>query len=289
MSCGFRGTMMDLVMKVQVNSGNDLSGLQLFIKDNDQQDNGSRLDKLKHNACLYSIPKESTVGFWQNPDAPDFDDPLVMAKFAPALPMDDRTKAEKMAGLMDDESLWYLHTERGFDDNAIKKWQLGWHPVVRRISIPQFDRHGRLVNMGGRHVKSAFDTWDPPKWMHSKNFKKELYIFGEDKFNLSEDGKGTMFLVEGMFDAIYLDMKGIPNAGAMCGSYLSKIQCEKIVRWFDNLVIVPDGDIPGREAADRIMKSMGSRINTYIYNTPDGKDPDQLTDEEIEGIRARFL
>jgi hypothetical protein len=286
-SCGFRGTLQDLVTKVQAKSGNDLSGLLLFVSNNDSQDNGTRLEKLKHNACLYSVPRE--VGFWQNPDAPDFDDPLVMTKFAPALPADDRVKADKMIELLDDEALWYLHIERGFDDVSIKKWQLGWHPIVRRISIPQFDRHGRLVNMGGRHVKSAFDTWDPPKWMHSKNFKKELYLFGEDKFIVSPDGKGTMFLVEGMFDAIYLDMKGIPNVGAMCGSYLSKIQCEKVVRWFDNLVIVPDGDTPGREAADRIMKSIGSRINTYVYNTPEGKDPDQLTDEEINELKSRFL
>jgi hypothetical protein len=295
-SCGFKGTLLDLVMAVQVRSGRDLSKLQLFVKDNDQQDNLSHLEKLKYGTHLYGVPRESSPAsnssvLWSNPNAPDYSDPLVMAAAAPGLPAEETERVEKMIELLDDEALYYLHLKRGLTDDAIAAWKLGWHPQARRISIPQYDVSGRLVNVGGRYVPSVFDDWHPPPWMHAAGFKKELYLFGEDKFLLHESGKGgTMFLVEGMFDAIYLWSRGLRNVGAMCGSYVSRIQGDKIVKWFDRLIIVPDGDKPGYEAADRIMQLMGKRMRhgVHIYPTPDGKDPDQLTDDEIRDLATHF-
>jgi DNA primase len=122
--------------------------------------------------------------------------------------------------------------------------------------------------------------------MHSLHFKKELYLFGEDRFDFNCE---VMFLVEGMFDAIFLSMKGIPNVGAMCGSWLSKLQVNKIVKWFKKLVIIPDGDPAGVDAAERIMKQLGKRINTFVFDTPTGSDPDQLKDEHLADLTARFL
>jgi DNA primase len=182
----------------------------------------------------------------------------------------------------------YLKENRGLSDDLIKNWRLGWHPGARRIAVPQYDFSGRLVNIGGRFIPSVVDFFDPPKWMHAKGFKREAFLFGEERLQLSE-GRSTIFIVEGMFDAIYLIEKGIPNVVAILGSDLAFFQIQKIIYWANHLVIVPDGDDKGFKAAKKIQEQLGKKLNVSMFNTPMGKDPDELSDREIDLLKSRFL
>jgi hypothetical protein len=295
LACGFKGDLNTLVLMIQRRSGRDLSKLWLFVQENDKADLGTRLEKKKDGAGLYSIPTEKPRGpidmSWNQ--GPDLSDLLAQADAIPVLNQEHESHVAKMVECLDEESLDYLKgTEKGdrrLTDETIASWRLGWHPGARRIGIPQYDRNGRLVNLSGRYLGRPDDEWEPPKWMHAKGFRKEYFIFGEDRFVLGEKGKGTAFVVEGMFDAIYLAQEGIPNVGAMCGAFLSKYQVEKFVRWFDHLVVVPDGDAEGYRAKDRIIDNVGSRISVSWYETPMGTDPDELVDNQISEIKARFL
>jgi DNA primase len=49
---------------------------------------------------------------------------------------------------------------------------------------------------------------------------------------------------------------------------------------------VPDGDPPGYQAADRIVNTLGAKMDVRVYPTPLNKDPDELTDKEIDQIFA---
>lgn len=182
----------------------------------------------------------------------------------------------------------YLIKERGLSEKAIKDWSLGYHPGARRIAIPQFDRNNKLLNIGGRYLDSVLDPpwWEPVPWMHAKDFKKENYLFGEDKIT-SFIGSETGVLVEGMFDAIYLSDRGISNCLAMLGSYLGRYQVMKLLRWFDRIIIVPDGDDPGMDAAHKAKVQLEQKIHVEIYPTPDGKDPDNLTDSELDELKSQ--
>lgn len=179
-------------------------------------------------------------------------------------------------GEPDKDALDYLHG-RGLDDETIRTWELRWHRLQRRIAIPVRDRKGRLVGISGRAVgKDRI-----PKYLHSKGFRRDYYLFGEDK--LEPSGQG--YLVEGQFDVIGLWQYGYRNVVAVLGSHLTKFQAEKVVQFFKEVVIITDGDGPGREAAARFAGTLRSRLSSVqVVDVPDGKDPGSLTKDEASEL-----
>ena len=66
----------------------------------------------------------------------------------------------------------------------------------------------------------------------------------------------------------------------MLGAYVSPMQYVGCVP--DRLVIIPDGDMEGYKAADRIVDQVGKKISTEMYKTPKGLDPDQLSADVVD-------
>ena len=279
--CGFGGTLIQLAWAIQAKIGH-VPNVFGYISQHDSANFAQRLENI--NLGVYSGRKDLPGAVEGGIDPGDL---ISIADRSPWLEGCLHYVYEMQKFLDDNRAISYLRSEkRRVSDASIERWQLGWHPGARRVSIPQFDHTRRLVNIGGRYVSSENDDpfWTPPPWMHANGFKKELFLFGEDKF-VSYDGQGTGVLVEGMFDAIFLDSRGIPNVMAMLGAHLSKTQYAKIVRWFNKLVIVPDGDQPGYEAADRIMSTVGQKIQVVVFPTANGKDPDNLDDSEVDDLK----
>lgn len=174
------------------------------------------------------------------------------------------------------EALEYLYG-RGLDDSTIQAWELRWHRFQRRIAIPIRDRKGRLVGISGRAVGAN----RIPKYLHSKGFRRDHYLFGENKVEPS----GTAYLVEGQFDVIGLWHYGYRNVVAVLGSHLTKFQAEKVVQFFSEVVIVTDGDNAGREAGARFAGALRPRLRSVrVVDTPDGKDPGSLTEDEASEL-----
>lgn len=171
--------------------------------------------------------------------------------------------------------LKYLLGPRRMTSESTREWELGWHSAVKRISIPIRDAQNALVGISGR----AFFDRQVPKYLHSSGFRRDFYLYGEHKVKRGVRG----YLCEGFFDVIYLHMLGY-NAVAMMGAHLSRLQAEKLTQFFSDLVVVPDGDAPGYEAAEKVMLQVGSRIPTTIAKVPEGKDPDELDSDELISI-----
>jgi len=174
------------------------------------------------------------------------------------------------------ELMEYLRTERRLTNESIAKWELKWHENRRRIGIPIRDEHGNLVGVSGR----AFDEGQRPKFLHTTGFKRDFYLYGERTCRRNEPG----YLTEGFFDVIYLQQNGI-NAFAIMGSYLSRIQVEKCTTMFTKIVMVPDGDEAGEKTIDHVKDRLGSRMPVVVYPMTEGKDPDDLSDEELDALR----
>jgi hypothetical protein len=174
------------------------------------------------------------------------------------------------------EVMKYLREERRLTHATIKRWELRWHEGARRIAIPIRDAKGNLVGISGR----AFDG-QRPKFLHSKGFRRDFYLYGE-RFN-ERDVPG--YLTEGFFDVMFLQQEGI-NAFAIMGAYLSRVQVEKCTSMFTRVVIVPDGDEPGEEAAERIHARLGARMSVVTSPMATGKDPDDLNWEELAALKA---
>ncbi len=168
------------------------------------------------------------------------------------------------------EVLEYLLNDRHLSREMLEQWDIRWDSYARRIVIPVWDCKKRLVGYSRR----AFDDGVKPKYMHADGFKRDFYLYGE---HLWEPGQGgACHIVEGFFDVKRLVSYGY-RCGAVMGSYLSDFQLEKIVRFFDRVVIVPDGDKPGYDAADLMFKRISPRLPTHIVHTPVGMDPDDFT------------
>ena len=293
-NCRFHGNMNELLWRIQAKSGRDMSGLLLKVRNWDSPNFKRILDSIeskeKFGERRPTDTKKSTAA-WTG--GKDYSDPLIAASMAPELPESAKEHVQKMIDHLDQESLDYLHgPDRRFTDATLAKWKIGWHPGARRVSLPQYDHLGRLVNISGRYVP-YWPSWvmesKAPKWMHANGFNRELYLFGEDWFQLSGDGRGTIFLTEGGFDVVYLDQCGVPNAAAINGSHINKIQIEKVLRWFDHLVLVMDGDEAGKESVRKLNKIFSPRMTVSTYVIPDGRDPNQMKDEEIDDLKRRFL
>lgn len=65
---------------------------------------------------------------------------------------------------------------------------------------------------------------------------------------------------------------------------LSEAETEKLTDDFDRVVLMLDGDGPGREASRKITGQLEGRVGVQVINLPDGKQPDQLSSEDIRGL-----
>jgi 5S rRNA maturation endonuclease (ribonuclease M5) len=297
--CGFHGSLSELIYKMQKLSGRNLSAQLNFVSEHNTVNLDKQMTRIDAAAGHYAMPVASkTLGkVCVVEGGKDYSDPLVRASMSPSLPETAVEMMHKMIGWIDEEAMaYYTGPDRRLTPETITKWKLGWHPQERRVSVPQYDRIGRLVNLSGRHVPywpkclpSSDHESKAPKWMHSKGFDRELYLFGEYWFDVSDDGKGTVFIVEGAFDVIYLDQCGLKNVAGINGSHINKTQVDKILKWFDSAVILMDGDDAGIEASRKIESLLSRRMHVVTYLISDGRDPNQMEEMEVEDLKMRFM
>jgi DNA primase len=87
-------------------------------------------------------------------------------------------------------------------------------------------------------------------------------------------------VTEGFFNVIGLWQSGYQNAVAIMGSYPSRHQVEKMAMFFERVLILGDGDKAGREMALKVLEAVKPLMPARIVDIPEGKDPQDLTDEE---------
>ena len=121
--------------------------------------------------------------------------------------------------------------KRNIDDKIIRKFNIGFcydGPFAKRIVIPSYDEHRRI----NYFIARSFLTKTKLKYKNPET-PKELMIFNE---SLIDWGK-KIYLVEGVFDSIFLD-----NAIPMLGKYISDLLYEKLYGLRSEITIVLDGD-----------------------------------------------
>lgn len=263
--CSASGDMTTFAFRYQRQGGRLPSGMANMI----MQENSPSADDLarKLEVAAYGAPKAQNVSGVRIPAQ------SLPLNFEPAqvvtLPEEDLDAFEPPAGNVKK----YLN-ERGFSDQVLAEWEIGMG--AGRISIPVRDRQGCLVGISGRATRPT----QKPKYMHSTGFRRDFYLYGEHKV---EEGE-RCYITEGFFDVINLHQLGYKNALSVFGSSISDLQVEKIVSWFNRVVIVPDGDDPGKEGAAKIQKALSLRIQTVVVNTPNGEDPGSLTKEQAAAL-----
>ncbi len=201
--------------------------------------------------------------------------------------------------------------ERGFTDEIIKEFQLGYSPEQwdaftkqaqsesyqldfllktglttdgrnndrfrGRVMFPILSHTGRVLGFGGRtlqkEAKIAKYLNSPESEIYHKS--KTLYGLYQAKNELSRED--NCLLVEGYTDVISLYQAGVKNAVASSGTSLTKDQITLIKRYTQNITMLYDGDPAGIKASLRgIDMILEEGLNVQVLLFPDGEDPDSF-------------
>lgn len=213
-------------------------------------------------------------------------------------------------------ALSYL-IERGFREETIKKFQLGYNPnakdtlahalisnqfnkeilpktglvVVRnetelvdnyrgRIIFPIHSNSGKIIGFGARIIGKADKA---PKYINTP--ENELYVkskvlYGSYFARQAIDKANECLLVEGYTDVISLHQAGIENVVASGGTSLTVDQIRLIKKYTNNLTIIYDGDAAGIKAALRgLDMALEESLNVRLVLIPDNEDPDSYVNK----------
>jgi DNA primase len=148
-----------------------------------------------------------------------------------------------------------------------------------RVVIPIHNERGELVAYAGRAIDDSEPRYKLPGGFHKS---AELYNLHRA---IGESGTtGRVVVVEGFFDCMKVSQAGFPCV-ALMGSSLSEAQEELLTGHFKNAILMLDGDEAGKRVTDDCLLRLGRRMWVCVVVLPDGKQPDQLTTDEI---RARL-
>jgi len=214
-----------------------------------------------------------------------------------------------------DVGLSYLK-ERGFREEIIKKFQLGYSPEKRdafakeaianqfnpelllrtglvvnrneqlqdnyrgRVIFPVHNHSGKVLGFGARVLKTNDKA---PKYINTP--ENEIYIkskilYGSYFARQAIDKSDECLLVEGYTDVISLHQAGVENVVASGGTSLTSDQLRLIKKYTSNLTIVYDGDAAGVKAALRgLDMALEEGLNVRLVLIPNNEDPDSYVNK----------
>jgi DNA primase len=169
--------------------------------------------------------------------------------------------------------------ERGLADEPIRTFGVGFFSgkgsMHDRIVIPIHNVTGELVAYAGRAIDGS-----EPRYKFPAGFHKSLELFNLHRVK----AEVSVVLVEGFFDCMKVAQAGYPCV-ALMGSTMSAAQEDLLTEHFAHVVVLLDGDEAGRSAATEIADRLQHRVyHVDLVEVPDGKQPDQLTEDELHGL-----
>lgn len=202
--------------------------------------------------------------------------------------------------------------ERGFRDDIIKKFQLGYSPddwsalldaavkdgyqqefleevglVIKtdqgkiydrfrgRVMFPIHSFTGRVIGFGGRTLKTDKAV---PKYVNSP--ESEIYHKSNVLYGLFQAKKAirdldNCYLVEGYADVLSVQQAGVENVVSSSGTSLTTEQIRLIGRFTKSITILYDGDAAGIKASLRGLDMiLEEGLDVKVVSFPDGHDPD---------------
>lgn len=216
--------------------------------------------------------------------------------------------------------------ERGFTDDTIKKFQLGYcldewdaftSEAIRKgyklnylektgLSIvkgeKQFDRFkgrvmfpihsmsGRVLGFGGRILtsdKKAAKYLNSPE---SEIYHKSKVLYGIHFAKQAIAKVDNCYLVEGYTDVIQLHQTGIENVVSSSGTSLTSEQIRLVSRLTQNITVLFDGDAAGMRASIRgidLILEQGMNVKVCVF--PNGEDPDSFARKNSQAELEEYL
>ncbi len=203
--------------------------------------------------------------------------------------------------------------QRGFKDEIIKKFQLGYSPeqrdaltnqaqlhgykleflektglsIVRedykadrfrgRVIFPIHSLSGKVIAFGGRILKSDAKAAKYLNSPESEIYHKSRVLYGLYLARQEMVRQDKTYLVEGYTDVLSFHQAGVTNVVASSGTALTADQIRLMARFSPNVTIIYDGDSAGINASLRgIDLILEEGMNVKVLLLPDGEDPDSF-------------
>lgn len=170
---------------------------------------------------------------------------------------------------------------RGISRETAEAFGVGFFPgkgsMAGRCVIPIANQGGELVAYAGRSIDNT-----EPRYKFPAGFRKSRELFNLHRVKREL----RVVIVEGFFDCMKVSQARYPCL-ALMGSAMSAIQENLIAEHFAQVILMLDGDEPGRRAADEIcdrLQNVVFRVTTVELGH--GVQPDQLSNEEIRTALA---
>lgn len=204
--------------------------------------------------------------------------------------------------------------ERGFTNETIKKFALGYSPETwdafskealgkgfkleflestgltiakedgklidrfrSRVMFPIQSMSGRILGFGGRILtndKKAAKYLNSPE---SEIYHKSKVLYGIFQAKQAIAKQNNCFLVEGYTDVIQFNQAGIENVVSSSGTALTPDQIRLVNRLTKNITVLYDGDAAGLRASIRgIDLILEEGMNVRVCTFPEGEDPDSF-------------
>ncbi|MGB1102457.1 MAG: DNA primase [Crocinitomicaceae bacterium] len=203
--------------------------------------------------------------------------------------------------------------ERGFREDIIKKFQLGYcldesdgftRKAIQkgykldyllktgltkvkddrtfdffrgRVMFPIHSVAGKVLGFGGRTLKADKKVAKYFNSPESELYNKSQILYGLYFAKNAIIKYDNCFLVEGYTDVISMHQAGVENVVASSGTSLTEEQIKLIKRYSENITILFDGDAAGIKASFRgIDMILKEGLNVKVVLFPDGEDPDSF-------------
>lgn len=207
--------------------------------------------------------------------------------------------------------------ERGFREDIIKKFQLGYSLEQKdaftqdalkngfnkeyliktglsiegenyfvdrfrgRVIFPVHTLSGKVVAFGGRILKKAENTGKYVNSPESDIYHKSDQLYGIYFAKQAITKADCCYLVEGYTDVISMHQAGVENVVSSSGTALTFGQIKLIHRFTTNITMIYDGDAAGIKAALRgIDLLLEQGMNIKVVLLPDGEDPDSFAKKQ---------
>jgi DNA primase len=282
----------------------------------------SYVEALKWLAVKYNVEieeKETSPEYKQQQQ--EADSLFIINKFAQQFFSDTLFDSEEGLNI----GMSYLK-ERGFREETIKKFELGYNPESRdtfakaaiemqfnkdllqkaglvvqrdnglqdnyrgRIIFPIHNQSGKVTGFGARLIRKNDKA---PKYINTPEneiYVKSKILYGAWFARQAIDKNDECLLVEGYTDVVSLHQAGIENVVASGGTSLTPDQLRLIKKYTSNLTILYDGDAAGVKAALRGLDlALEEGLNVQLALLPDQEDPDSYVNKHGAAAFSTFI
>jgi DNA primase len=148
------------------------------------------------------------------------------------------------------------------------------------VLIPLHNAHGGICSYSVRKDEGEPKYWNAPGI-------SRCALFGSFANAQGIINEGRAIVVEGQLDCIGLYEHGVQNCVALMGSSMTETQAHQLLVLTSNILLMMDGDEAGKKASQEITKKWNTVFDIEIIDIPFGKDPDELTREELGQVLSR--